>query len=159
MLNSSHKKMAILSIYKPGFSARWSQRVSSITEVMLDGWPAGTDGDRGLPKSRKFLRMLVTDRLLHLATLAICEMVSFFLLRVIWTMDWRCQFLRLRAILKRAGALLVLEWRQSFWGKYRGGCEYSWGCNNTYTTSSILYSIIWHYMYHSTLERQPQIQL
>lgn len=51
--------------------------------MMLDGWPAGTEGDRGLPKSRKFLRMLVTDRSLHLATLAICEMVSLFLLRVI----------------------------------------------------------------------------
>lgn len=30
-------------------------------------------------------------------------------------------------------------------GEDRGGCGYSWGCNITYTTSSISYSIIWNY--------------
>jgi hypothetical protein len=65
---------------------------------MLKGRPAGTEGDRGLPKSRKFLRILVTDRLLHLATLAICEVVSLFLLRVIYTMALRCQDSRFRPI-------------------------------------------------------------
>lgn len=50
---------------------------------MIDGWPAGIGGDVALPKNHKFLCMLVTERSLHLVTLAICKIVSLFLLRVI----------------------------------------------------------------------------
>lgn len=50
---------------------------------MINGWPVGTGGDLESPNTRMFLRMLVTERSLHLATFAICEMASLFLLSVI----------------------------------------------------------------------------
>ena len=51
-----------------------------MTFVILDGRPGAIGGDLALPNNRIFFRMLVTDRSLHFATLAICGVVSFFLL-------------------------------------------------------------------------------
>jgi hypothetical protein len=38
-----------------------------------------------------FFRTLVIERSLHFATFAICDVVSLFLLRIIWTVILRCQ--------------------------------------------------------------------
>jgi hypothetical protein len=83
MLNLSHRKIAISSTYSPGFSARESQRASSMIGAMLSCRPTETGGDLALPSNRKFLRMLVMERSLHRATFAICDVVSLFLLRII----------------------------------------------------------------------------
>jgi len=54
MLNSSHRKLAISSIFRPDVSARWSQRASSMTGVMLGGGPGGIVGGLGLPNNHMF---------------------------------------------------------------------------------------------------------
>ena len=81
--NSSHRKIAISSTYRPGFSARWSQRASSMIGAILRCQPTETGGDLALPNNRKFLRMLVIERSLHCASFAICDVVSLFLLHII----------------------------------------------------------------------------
>ena len=108
MLNSSHRKLAISSIYKPGISARWSQRASSITGVMLGGGPGGIVGELGLPNNLMFLRTLVIERSLHFASLAICDVVSLFLLIIMCTIILRCHGFRFRAILQHFRRLIVV---------------------------------------------------
>ena len=97
-LNSSHRNIAISSTYRPGFSVRWSHSASSIRGVMLGGRPAGTGGALAVPNNRKFLRIWVTERSVHFALPAICAVVNFFLLCIIWTIISRCQDSRFRAI-------------------------------------------------------------
>jgi hypothetical protein len=45
--------------------------VSSITEVTIGGGPEGILGGLGLPNNRIFLHMLVIERSVHFASLAI----------------------------------------------------------------------------------------
>lgn len=67
---------------------------------MLGGGPGGIVGELGLPNNRIFLRMLVIERSLHFASLAICDVVSLFLLLIMCKIMLRCQGLRFRAILQ-----------------------------------------------------------
>lgn len=125
-LNSSHKKLPISSTYKPGISARWSQKTSSVTGVMLGGGPGVIVGELGLPNNLIFLRVLVIERSLHFARLAICDIVSLFLLIILCTIILYCQESWFRAILRRfrelsvswVGGMLVLGRRDAqgyFW--------------------------------------------
>ena len=82
-LNSLHRNIAISSTYRPGFSVRRSHSASSIRGVMLGGRPAGTGGALAVLNNRKFLRICVTERSVHLAIPAICAVVDFFLLCII----------------------------------------------------------------------------
>ena len=43
---------------------------------MLSGGPGGIVGELGLLNNRMFLRILVLERSLHFASLAICDVVS-----------------------------------------------------------------------------------
>jgi hypothetical protein len=43
---------------------------------MLSGWPGGIVGELGLLNNRMFLRILVLERSLHFASLAIGDVVS-----------------------------------------------------------------------------------
>ena len=52
---------------------------------MLGGGPGGIVGELGLLNSRIFLRTLVIERSLHFASLAICDVVSHFLLLIMCT--------------------------------------------------------------------------
>lgn len=88
---SRYMKIAISSTYRPGFSARWSQRVLSMIGVILRCRPTEAKGDLALPTKRKFLRIFVMERSLHYATFTICDVVSLILLHIISTIILRCQ--------------------------------------------------------------------
>lgn len=66
---------------------------------MHGAWPVRIWGDLAVPNCRMFLRIFVIERSEHLASLAICDVVSVFLLRIIWTIIVRSQDSRFRAIL------------------------------------------------------------
>ena len=62
-----------------------------MTGAMLGCRPTWTGGDLALPNNKMFLRMLVIEPHYTFATFAICDVVSPFLLRIIWTIILRYQ--------------------------------------------------------------------
>lgn len=64
-------------------------------------------GELGLPNNRMYLRMLMIERSLHFASLAICDIVSLFLLLIMCIIMLRWEGLRFRAILQRFRGLIV----------------------------------------------------
>jgi hypothetical protein len=77
--NLSHKKTTILSKYKLGFSRRYLQRASSMGSVILCHRPTRVGGALTLPRRQRLDQMFVIERLLHLAALAILDIVSLLL--------------------------------------------------------------------------------
>lgn len=65
--NSSYRKAAISSRYRPGFSVRCSQRASSIGGVILRGRPPRLSGGLSLPNKRRLARIFLIERSLHSA--------------------------------------------------------------------------------------------
>jgi len=74
--NLSHRKTAISSRYRSGFSRRCSQRASSIIGVTDRGRPPPFHGALTDPKARRLERMYLTARTLQPAASAICAAVS-----------------------------------------------------------------------------------
>jgi hypothetical protein len=66
---------------------------------MHGAWPVRIWGDLAVPNCHMFLRIFVIEHSEHFASLAICDVVSVFLLHIIWTIIVHCQDSRFRAIL------------------------------------------------------------
>lgn len=74
--NSSHKKIAISSIYSPGFSRRRSYSASIIGGITVRRRPTRVGGALTFLNRERLLLMLMIERLLYLVALAICEVVN-----------------------------------------------------------------------------------
>lgn len=95
--NSSHRKIAISSRYRWGFSSRWSQRALSITGVSLRGRPPLFGGAFTSPKRFMLVTCLVIVLGWQPAALAIWEWVSS-LLKIISRINSRVDEARMGAI-------------------------------------------------------------
>lgn len=136
-LNSCHRKIVISSTHRPGF-----QRGGHRGHLASQEWclVACREGMGELWDEQPQVFAYVSDwTITTKATLAICDVASLILLRIIWIITLRCQEPSFRAILQGVGRFVgacdVLK-------RHHGGRGYFWICNYTMQYSWIQSSLV-----------------
>ena len=140
VLNSSHRKYAISSRYKWGFSNRWSQSAFTITGVRLRGRPPLFGGAFTPPNSRMLERILLIVRSLQQAASAILETVRSLLNIMSW-MSCKVEAARLGAMMS-----CPTSWSTDLPEKRWNPQTKSWSYDQVYLIflflSSLRYSVV-----------------